>query len=70
MVWPFSSTDTYIALKNSCFILFKRLDYQLVDNLPITVHMFSYEYVDIAFSRWDNTTDVCEMVFWFQKLVS
>ena len=33
----------------------------MVDNLSI--ECFFYAYADIAFSRWDIATKVCEMIY-------
>ena len=37
----------------------------MVNNLLLAV----YAYVDIAFSRWDITTKIYELVYKFQRLV-
>ena len=40
---PYSSTDTATARKNSCFILSKRLDFELDDSLSLVVHTLSMQ---------------------------
>ena len=41
MVWPYSSTYTATALKNSGFILSERSDFYMVVNLSIAFHDLS-----------------------------
>ena len=40
MVQPYNSTDTATVWKSSRFILSERLDFPVIDNLPIAVHEF------------------------------
>ena len=65
VVHPYRSTDTAIAQKESLFIL--RSDFYMIDNLSSAVHNLSS---DIAFSRWDITDKVCELVYWFQRFAT
>ena len=41
VVHPHSSTDTATVWKNTCFILSDSLDFHIIDNLSITVHIFA-----------------------------
>ena len=54
-----NSWDMATVWKNSCFILSKRLDFYIGDNLSIAVHINS------TFNRWDITTKVYQLVYWF-----
>ena len=66
---PYSSTNTATAWKKSCFILseIKFLYDQQLDNSSLCL---PYAYGDIAFSRRDITTKVCELVNKFQRLAT
>ena len=63
MVQPYSDADMAISWKNYCLILSNISDFHIVINVNNTSY-FTNAYVDIAFSRWDITTEVYE----FQKL--
>ena len=58
LVQPYSSTSMAIAWKNSCFILSERSDFHMINSRSIAV----CTYVDVTFSRWDNATEVCELI--------
>ena len=58
-VHPLSGTDTAIASKKFNFIL--------LDQISIC---FQYIYIDIAFSRWNIVTEICEQVYKFQRFAS
>ena len=42
VVYPFSSTDKAKAWKKSLFILSERLDFHMIDNLLIAIHIFTW----------------------------
>ena len=41
VVPPYSRTDTTVARKKLCFILSDRFDFHMINNISITVHVFT-----------------------------
>ena len=58
VVHPYSSTNTVIAWKKSCFILSKRSDFYMIDNLSIAIHALTMHMLT-EFSGWDIAAKVC-----------
>ena len=60
--WKMGGTDTVTVWKKSFFISSKWSDFHMIENLFSCSSCSTLVYVNIAFSRWDITAEVCELM--------